>query len=331
MPQTDIRSFFKSTKTRPRTGRRMRKKGYAQSNKITSYYKPVNKPSRLYSGKRTYNKTRRVTNAVMNNLCESKYQGARKDCLQTVAKPGGTIRPMSYLFLNTGLDASGIAGMSEYQTPLNLFTFAKGTNGDQRVGSYMYVKKSHIKMNVQCLPITASDAENEDKSLNSPLECRLMVVKANRKNDKLGVHHAPAQSLFIDTQNGAFGYSETGASIHMLMEQPINRRDWIVYKDYKFVIAPPAIEHLDINGVLNHGTTYVNSRYPNKKRFEFNLPVYKKTHFEDTNNTPDDLDTQWLIILQAVRQNYCLVPGSTSPRPENLRVELLGTTSALDN
>jgi len=287
------------------------------------------KPSRLYSGKKTYSQTRRITNAVMANIAESKYQGARKDCLDTVAKPLGTIRPMSYIFLNTGVDIS--AQHPEFQTPLNLFTFPKGTDGDKRVGEYMYVKKSHIKLNIQCLPIGFSGSENEDVSLNAPIDCRLMVVKANRKNNKYGTSPSPAGSLFIDTQNGQFGYNETTGSINLLMSQPINKRKFIVYRDYKFTLAPPAIEHIDLNGTLNHGTTYANSRYPSRRNFSMNLPIFKKTHFDDSSNTPDDIDTQWFIILQCVRQTHCFLSGPSALRPSNIRMELLGTTSALDN
>lgn len=287
------------------------------------------KPSRLYSGKKTYTQTRRITNAVMANLSESKYRGVREDCLSTVAKPFGTVRPMSYIFLNTGVSVS--ATHPEFITPLNLFTFPKGTNGDQRVGEYMYLKKTHIKLNVQCLPIGFAGSEQPDVSLNSPVDCRLMVVKANRKNNKYGSSPSPAASLFLNTENGQFGYNETTGSINLLMSQPINKRKFIVYRDMKFTLAPPAIEHVDFNGILNHGTTYANARYASRKNISFDLPVYKKTHFTDADNTPDDVDSQWFIILQCVRQTHCFLSGPSALRPDNIRMEVLGTTSALDN
>jgi len=283
------------------------------------------KPSRIYSGKATYQKTKAITNSVMRNISESKFQGTREDCLMTVAKPAGTIRPMSYIFVNTGQDLSG--SLPEFTTPLNLFDFAPGTDNTERVGKYMYIKKSHLKVSVMALPERGSST-NQDALINTPLECRLMVVKANRKNDKLFTSPNPGQSLFIDTQNGGFGYDETLGSINLLQKQPINKRQWIKYKDYKFKLSPPAIQLDNQNNVEAYQT---GKQYAVKREFKFDLPVYKKTHFSDTTNAPDDIDTQWLMILQVSYANHCLVEGSTAPRPRNVRMEILGTTSAYDN
>lgn len=179
------------------------------------------KPSRLYSGKRVYNQTKAVTNQVMANICESKYAGTRQDCLKTVAKPYGTLRPMSYIFLNTGSNLA--PSYPEFQQPLNMFEFKTGTEGDQRVGEYMYLKHTMLKLEVTALPYE-TDGEAPDPYINSPTRCRLMIVKANRKNNKFGSSPVPKDSLFIDTQNGQFGYAETLGSINLLMKQPINKR-----------------------------------------------------------------------------------------------------------
>jgi len=282
------------------------------------------KPSRLYSGKQTYNQTKAIANRVMANLSESKYQGAREDCIPVVAKPTGTIRPMSYIFVNSGIDLSG--HLPEFQTPLNLFTFPKGFSGDNRVGEYMYIKHSFLKIEVQCTPKLA-DPDEASEWLNYPIRCRLMVVKANRKNNKFNTSPVPESSLFIDTQNGGFGYGETTGSINLLMKQPINRRKWLVYKDTSFTLTPPAL----LDQVQGENMTYAPGRGKSAYRCNVKLPVYKKTHFSDTNNTPDDIDSQWFIILQCCRESHCFESGSTPLRPSNIKMEILGTTSALDN
>jgi len=287
--------------------------------------KPKAKPSRLYSGLSTYNRTKAITSTVMKSISESKYQGHRSDCLETVAKPAGTIRPLSYIFLNTGADLS--ASLPEFTTPLKLFNFAQGTSNTQRIGQYMYLKKSHLKISVMALPEKATE-DSTDVLINTPLECRMFVVKANRKNDKIFTSPKPGNSLLIDTQNGGFGYDETGGSINLLQSQPINRRQWIKYKDYKFKLSPPAIKLDSANNVEAYQT---GKQYPVKRNFTVDLPIYKKTHFADSNDSPDDVDTQWLIILQVSYLNHCLTTGSTAPRPRNVRMDILGTTTAYDN
>jgi len=284
------------------------------------------KPSRLYSGKQTYNQTKAITNKVMANISESKYQGVRKDCLETVAKPAGTLRPMSYIFLNSGSSLATSPSTSEFATPLNLFNFPKGTDGDKRVGEYMYVKHSHLKMEVTAIPSVQS-ADTLDAALNSPIRCRLMIVKANRKNNKFGTSPVPKDSLFIDTQNGQFGYAETTGSINLLMKQPINKRKWIVYKDTSFTLTPVLVD-----AVSGSRSDYITpGRGRASYRCNFRLPVYKKTHFDDSTDNPDDVDTQWFIILQCVREAHCFQSGVSAIRPSSIRMEVLGTTSALDN
>lgn len=281
------------------------------------------KPSRLYSGRRTYSQTKAITNRVMANISEAKYQGTRHDCLVPVAKPFGTIRPLSYVFLNTGSDIS--AQHAEYQTPLNLFQFPKGTDGDERVGEYMYLRQAFLKLEVQATPIVTNE-ETLDPFLNAPVRCRLMVVKANRKNNKFGQSPSPAASLFIDTQNNQFGYAETGGSINLLMKQPINKRKWLVYKDSYFTLTPYSVEGTDAGE-----TKYASGRGRSAYRCSVKLPVFKKTHFDDATEVPDDVDTQWFVILQCCREAHCFIEGADAVRPANIRMNVLGTTSALDN
>jgi len=281
------------------------------------------KPSRLASGKKAYKQTRMITNSVMKNISESKYRGIRLDCIDTVPKPSGTLRPMSYILLNTG---NGIFPQyPDFQTPLNLFNFPQGTSGTERVGEYMYLKHSYLKLEVQALPYIV-DGSVTDPYLNSPVRCRLMVVKANRKNNKFGQSPSPGNSLFIGTENEEFGFNETGQSVNLLMKQPINKRKFIVYKDTSFTLTPSAIGEV--------GTSLTNAYAPGGKqtyRCNVKLPIYKKTHFELEGDLPNDVDTQWFIILQCVREAHCFQQGIGSLRPTNIRMELLGTTSALDN
>lgn len=280
-------------------------------------------PSRArVSRKRTA--TTKAVSKVLQNFSENKFQGTNVDCSIPVAKPVGT-QPISYHFFNTGNQLTGpmAAEFAAPQGPLDLFTFAIGDNNDQRTGNYMYIKKSHMKFEVQMLPgldITPNPG------LTATTDFRLLVIKANRKYNELGNSPDAGASLFLNTQNDEFGYDSATATTFLSMSQPVNKRKWLVYRDQKFTLSPPATE--SSSGVPGEVTNSAFSKYPVKKMVSFNLPVFKKTHFNNTSNVPDNLDTQWLIILQACPTSYCN-NGVLAPR--NYRVNILGTTSCADN
>ena len=256
---------------------------------------------------------------ALRNFAGRKYQGYTGDCLMPVSKPAGT-QPISYHFYNSGKQLG--ANLPEYN-PMNLFKFAKGDANDERVGNYMTISKSHIKMEIQTLPLDSVNV------LGQPvIQFRLMVIKANRKFNSLGSSPDPGESLFLNTQNEQFGYDGTTATTFLNFAQPINKRKWLVYRDQRFKLSCPS-ETLDSTASERVQGSF--PKYNTKKYIEFDLPVHKKCHFVDSEdefeNVPENLDSQWLIILQAANGSYCTV-GTTAPR--NYAVNMLGTTSAYD-
>lgn len=291
------------------------------------------KPSRLRVSRTRTSVTRAVAK-VLQNYGENKFQGKRLDCIEPRTKQQlypGQSQKLSYIFLNSG-NTLGTAVPNF--TPLNLFTFPVGDTSSTRVGNYMYIKHAYCKMNVQCLPIPSEGAPRDDKFLNSPLECRLMVVKSNRKYNPLTISQNPAKTIFLNTENGKFGFDGTDSSINLYQNQPINKRQYLVYMDKKFVIEPPAIRDVYANEntpTITYGTTYAPGKYPHKRQFSIKLPIYKKCHFDDTLNVPDNVDSQWLIMLQVSRQVNCFLPEASQVAPTNFRMEFLGTTTAADS
>lgn len=279
------------------------------------------RPSRVRVSKSRYTLNRAIAKQL-NNMTENKFQGYNGDCLMPQEKPSGQ-QPLSYIFLNTGQQ---LPSAGPFQ-PMDLYKFPQGDTGNERNGSYMFIKKSHLKMEIQMLPKTEQDV----RGLNSTTEFRLMIVKANRKFNKLGQSPVAGSSLFLDTQNNQFGFGVAGipstASTFLNQKQPINKRKWLVYKDTSFTLTPPAQEILDNANPTQFGYNTSNSKYPVKKFISCDLPIFKKCHFEDSTDVPSNVDTQWLIILQAVRSNYC---GEVKP-PLNYRMNVVATTSASDN
>ena len=275
------------------------------------------KPSRFAVSKKRYSVAREVSKQLQN-YGENKFQGFAGGCLPPQAKPLGS-QPITYQFLNSS-NALSLA-LPEY-TPMNLFYFPQGDQNDQRTGDYMYLRQSYLKLEIQMLPV---DTDSTAPTLNATTDFRFMVVKANRKNNPYGKFPDPGGKLFLNTQNDAFGYDDTSASVFQSMNQPINKRDFLVYCDKKFTLSPPS-------SVLFDGQEMVsvqNSRYPIKKRFNIKLPCWKKTHFDNDTNVPTNIDSQWFIICQAVPSAYCDA-HETAPNL-NWVMSAYGTTSARDS
>jgi hypothetical protein len=281
-------------------------------------------PSRVRVSSLKYQINRQIVKA-MSSVSESKFRSYSGECLMPQPKPAGT-QPITYLFMNAGAQLTQ-AGNSMFQ-PMDLFNFPKGDSNLERNGDYMYVKKSHVKFEVQMLPQPGVDFNAQ----NSTTEFRMIIVKANRKYNKLGASPLAGNSLFLTSENDEFGFGIPGgvstASVFANQQQPIDKRKWLVYKDTHFTLSPPAQEYGDSSLPQQFATNTANSRYPVKKYFNFDLPIYKKCHFPSDSNRPDNVDTQFLMILQAVRTNYC---QDAVDAPRNWRVNILSTTSATDN
>lgn len=275
-------------------------------------------PSRLRVSTSRYTLNRAIATQI-SNMTENKFQGYTGDCLLPQAKPAGS-QPISYHLLNTGGPLTGLPLF----TPMNLYQFPQGDGNTERNGNYLYIKKTHLKLEVQMLPTTVKAPL---QTLNSVTEFRLMIVKANRKYNKLGSSPLPDNSLFLNTQNDQFGINDTGSTTFVNMRQPINKRKWLVYKDMRFTLSPPAKAAEDA-APEQWAFNVANPKYPVKKFISLDLPIYKKCHYESGSDIPDNVDTQWLMILQAVRSNYC---QDVIAAPRDYRLNILGTTSASDN
>jgi len=301
----------------PGTSTKTRRK--VAATKIQRFWRKRNVPSRLRVSTTRTAQTRMVSR-VLSNISENKYAGFTGECLVPVNKPSG-LQPIKYLFYNTGHE---ITALPEFNH-MSLFRFAQGDSNIQRTGDYMYIKSTKINMEIQVLP---QQGVSQGEDLQGVIEFRVMCVKANRKYNPLSSFSDPGGSLFLTNVNGKFGYDSTVPTTHQNFQQPINKRQWLVYCDKRFSLSPPSIDASSIGGER------IQSRVQNlktKKYINLSLPCFKKCHFNnDTGvavNTPDNFDSQWLIIIQAVRGSYCV---DTTRVPDNWRVNMTATTVASD-
>jgi len=278
-------------------------------------------PSRVRVSRTRTALTSAVSKAISDNA-ENKFRGFEVECAPPIAIPSPTQQPISYHLFNTGKSLA--AALPEF-TPLDMFRFNQGDGASERIGSSMFIKNGYINMNIQTLPFTEFGTITGDQPL---IEFRLMLVKANRKYNPLGEFPDPGETLYLTPGNNTFGYDDSQAT-HNFKLQPINKRKWLVYKDQRFTLSYPVVDQRDLQPAPDtFRTNNAYSKYPTSKTCRMKLPVMKKTHFDNATNHPDNLDTQWLLILQAMHPSFCT---PLSRRPDNYVVNMNCTTVCQDN
>jgi len=305
-----------------------------------AYGRYATKPSRFrVRSKSSYAKTKRAA-SLISLVGENKFQGYNsssivpplgRESASAIPKPAGS-QPLSYVFFNTGGPMATPQTSGQWNN-MDLFKFRQGDSKRDRDGDFLYIKHATVKLNVTALgvPNSGTAGAGVNQGLNTPILYRLMVVKANRKNMSLGISSILNDSLFLDTTNSEFGpASATAYSPYLYMNAPINTRKWLTYMDRKFVLSPSAVDFNDQSNAssLNTGV----GRYPAYKNIHFKCPINKKVHF-GPDDRPDSVDSQWMVVLQAVNTGYLLANSSDwtqIARPQNFKVQALATTSALD-
>ena len=159
---------------------------------------------------------------------------------------------------------------------------AVGTGSNQRIGSYIFLKKAHFEYEIDM-------AKGTDGGL--PIEFRFIVAKSRRLAVPAGQNRDPNTSLFLALDGTDFGAGSTNYNGTDLMVQPLNKRIYTIYKDTKFILSNP----LNVNSTATQAYT---GHYPCMKRFSLDLPFYTKANFTGATK-PTDVDYHWMIILYA--------------------------------
>ena len=227
--------------------------------------------ARFNSSRKRYFNTKRRS-SVANAISETKLLTLlRKNELAPAPIQTGALAYM----LNFTL--GGVPSAWSGFTDLEGMTFPAGTQSNQRVGSYIYLKKSHLNLEI--------DMKNPGPS-KSPVEFRVIVYKARRLAYPAGQTRDPATSLFLNEEGGDFGHTTSGVNGTDLMIQPLNKRIYTIKSDTKFVLSPP------------WNTVGYSGHYPVLKRMSIDLPFYTKCHFENSTK-PTDVDYHWAISIYA--------------------------------
>lgn len=188
---------------------------------------------------------------------------------------------------------------------------AQGLASNQHVGTYVYYKKTHLTFQI--------DMEFSS-SARPPIQFRMIVCKSRQGAMPAGITDAPESTLFLTSDGVPTGHLVTGTTAmntFEVMNQPLNKRDWTIKRDFRFTLSHPM--KTDPDG----GAVGYTGKYPTRKNISFDLPYYKKTRLSST-GVPQDLDAHYLIYI------FATSIGSTL-NPSEWNVAMRGTTSYTDN
>lgn len=236
-------------------------------------------PPRFANSKRKYVKARRFTRAASGST-ETKILpiNPQNEVAAVAIQSGGKAHYLGFVIqsIPTNWDPSMLS--------LGGILTQQGSSGVNRIGNYVYFKKTHLTMEI-AMKFTSSQ--------KPPIDFRVIVCKAKRANQPAGQTDVPQSSLFLDSGGYPFGYTNPQVNGSDLMLQPLNRREWFVKSDSRFILSNA------IRPDSDGGNVGSSPHYPMRKLMMIDLPYYKKARIRGDSNVPDDLDTHWCVFVFA--------------------------------
>lgn len=236
-------------------------------------------PARLKGSRINYAVNKAVAKA-MNGVSENKIIGCASfnEAVPAAIQPLALAYTKAFTVGNIPSVWSGISGLSSIAG----MTFTRGDAPSQYNGKYVYLQKTHFTMEIDM---------GIDLDFQVPTEFRVLCFKSRRANNPSGITNDYSKSLFLNTDGTDFGHGTTGITGSDLMLQPLNRKDWDIKSDKRFMLSNPQTT----NG--SGTTTSYSGKYPCSKRLVYNLPYYSKTEIEAS--APSDLDTNYVVAIYA--------------------------------
>jgi len=184
---------------------------------------------------------------------------------------------------------------------------AQGVTGSTRIGNYVFYKRTHLSLQVDMNSLVYQAP---------PIEFRFVVAKSRQAVMPAGSTDQPQYTLFLDPVGSQIGYQTTGFNGADMMLQPLNKRDWVIFRDQKFTLSSPMMTDSDGGGVGYSG------KYACRKNLRVNLNHFRKTRLSSS-NLPQDYDAHYLVYIFA----SCIGKDHVA---SNWEVSTRGTTSFMD-
>jgi hypothetical protein len=257
-------------------------------------------PARFGFSKSRYYKNRSIA-SLLNKFSETKYQGIISQN-QVAPVP---IQALALAHMAKFVIGGSPSGWTDL-TNLGGMTFVQGVSTGNRIGDYIYLKKTHLNIQI--------DMKAAEDSSNVPTEFRMIVCKQRRAANPAGTTRAPQATLFLDQEALDIGDATSGVNGSDLMLQPLNKRHWQIHKDIKFRMSNPL--------VTSQSSAY-SGFYPIMRRFSLDLPYYQKCHFDDANQ-PTNIDYHYLVIFYARSLDR-------QSKADNWEINIRGNSQYVDN
>lgn len=193
---------------------------------------------------------------------------------------------------------------------LDGFEFAQGVGDNDRVGRYMYLKKTTMHLKI---------ALNEGARQTGPTRFRVIVYKSKRTNTPGQPMANPCENLFLDETGRQFG-TDTSISAADTATQfrtaLVNKRNYQVLKDKRFMLVPSVSTVSGSTAIV----TPSSQSLMNEKNFVFNLGHWKKCSFSQ--DRPDDLNYTYCVTILS------MPVGQSNTITNNWNTSVRGTVSA---
>ena len=257
-------------------------------------------PARMRQlSKRNFAKRRRVQR-MLRPLTETKIVAlVKQNEIQPVPIQTGAIATFVAFTLGTN---SAFAG----DTTVGGIAMTQGVGRSERIGAYVNYKKTTASLRIEM-----------NAGVNAPpIQMRMIVFKARRSSNPAGTSPSWASSGFIDNDGGNVGHATLGINGLDIMQLMLNKKQWVIYKDEKFILQP-------YNSLTTGDIIY--NHYPAAKDVLLNMPHYAKAHFPNSGSlTADDLDTRYTVIV------YGHTLGRSGIPADSFECSFRGTTSFTD-
>jgi len=257
-------------------------------------------PARMRQvSRRTFTKRRRVQR-MLRPVTETKIIALDKQN-EALPVPIQTAGIATFVAFTLG-DNPAFSG----DIPVGGIRVQQGVGRSERVGAYINYKKTTASMRIEM-----------NAGVNAPpVQMRMIVFKARRSNNPAGISPSWATSGFMDNDGSNTGHAVSGINGLDLMQLVTNKRQWVIYKDTKFILQP-------YNSLATGDIIY--NHYPAAKDVLLTMPHYAKGHFPNSGSlTADDLDTRYTVIV------YGHTLGRSGVIADSYECSLRGTTSFTD-
>lgn len=290
------------------------KKAIKAKAKKTPMTKKSSKPGglvRFSPSRKTYYKNKMVKN-LLNTFGETKLLGVQP---VTQANPqviqAGALGYKYISVLGSGVPPT----WTGVDHSLGSIEFAKGIDSRNRIGDYLFLKRTNLTFRIECTP-----------GINDPYptQFRVIVFKSRRAFQPAGTGSNPSLSLFLKENGDPFGHSTGGITSFDLMTQPLNKRGWYIISDKMFHLQPPntITQAVPVPGQDTFLT--VASKYAFSKQWRMNLRHEIRTKYENALNQPTDYDFRYCVAIYAHAHNR-------QADANKWDITIRGTTSATDN